>query len=237
MQYITIKEGVANLIDRGELTANKKLPTERALAEQFQTTRVTLREALTTLEAEGMIHREDRRGWFVSPPSMIYDPTSTNNFNVMASKCGFVPSSKLIQAKQVSASQEVAALLNVPVGTQVYRIDRLRMLDGRPVVVTFNYVIMENFPSLLEHDIESSLTDVYREQYQKPYAKTHFQIKTSSLLGETAQLLRASTGSPAMLVQRVNYCAKGVLLDCDIEFWRPHAIKIQSTASVLNDTE
>ncbi len=44
-----------------------QLPTVRALCELLGTTRVTLREALTLLEAEQFIYTRDRQGIFVSP--------------------------------------------------------------------------------------------------------------------------------------------------------------------------
>src|SRR5258708_4794035 len=44
-----------------------QLPTVRVLCESLKTTRVTLREALTLLEAEQIIYTKDRQGIFVSP--------------------------------------------------------------------------------------------------------------------------------------------------------------------------
>jgi DNA-binding LacI/PurR family transcriptional regulator len=44
-----------------------QLPTVRVLCESLATTRVTLREALTLLEAEQIIYTKDRQGIFVSP--------------------------------------------------------------------------------------------------------------------------------------------------------------------------
>lgn len=44
------------------------------LSERFATTRITLKEALAALEAEGKIYREERRGWFVASARFIYDP-------------------------------------------------------------------------------------------------------------------------------------------------------------------
>ncbi len=67
MQYVKIKDAIVEQIDAGMLMPRQKLPAERKLAESFDTTRVTLREALSLLEAEGKIYREDRRGWFISP--------------------------------------------------------------------------------------------------------------------------------------------------------------------------
>lgn len=52
----------------GALAPSTKLPAERRLSESFSTTRITLREALGQLESQGLIYREERRGWFVSPP-------------------------------------------------------------------------------------------------------------------------------------------------------------------------
>lgn len=84
MQYVKIKDTIVEQIDAGMLMPRQKLPAERKLAESFDTTRVTLREALSLLEAEGKIYREDRRGWFISPAPLRYDPTQTLNFTNMA---------------------------------------------------------------------------------------------------------------------------------------------------------
>lgn len=84
MQYVKIKDSIVEQIEAGMLSPRQKLPAERKLAESFDTTRVTLREALSLLEAEGRIYREDRRGWFISPEPLRYDPTQTLNFPNMA---------------------------------------------------------------------------------------------------------------------------------------------------------
>jgi DNA-binding LacI/PurR family transcriptional regulator len=50
-----------------EMGPGAQLPTVRALCERLGTTRVTLREALSLLEAEHIIYTKDRQGIFVSP--------------------------------------------------------------------------------------------------------------------------------------------------------------------------
>ena len=46
----------------------------------FGITRMTIRQALFQLEAEGLIYHLNRRGWFVSPPRLGYDPTANLSF-------------------------------------------------------------------------------------------------------------------------------------------------------------
>lgn len=47
-----------------------------------------------------------------------------------------------------------------------------------------------------------------------------------------AQALRATSGTPAMVVERINYNQHGELIDCDIEYWRHDAICIESLAEL-----
>lgn len=59
-----ICRALSEQIGHGLLPAGGKLPAERKLSELFATTRITLREALIQLESQGLIYREERRGWF-----------------------------------------------------------------------------------------------------------------------------------------------------------------------------
>jgi phosphonate utilization transcriptional regulator PhnR len=214
------------------LTPRQKLPAERKLAESFDTTRVTLREALSSLEAEGRIYREDRRGWFISPEPLRYDPTQTLNFTNMALSQNRQPKTELVAAKGMLATKEATRLLELQPFSDVYRVDRVRYLEDRPVVYVTNYIRPELFPNLLDYDLSKSLTDIYREHFGVVYQKIRYRVSTTSLLGETAQALRATSGSPAMVVERVNYNQNGDLIDCDIEYWRHDAISIESIAQL-----
>ncbi len=62
------------------------------------------------------------------------------------------------------------------------------------------------------------------------YQSIRYRISTSSLIGPMAQALRATSGTPAMVVERINYNQHGELIDCDIEYWRHDAITISSLA-------
>ncbi|KJZ13519.1 MAG: phosphonate utilization transcriptional regulator PhnR [Marinomonas sp.] len=235
MQYLKIMESINEQIEAGLLAPGSKFPAERKLAETFNTSRVTLREALSLLESDGKIFREDRRGWFVSPTALAYDPTNTDNFKTMAIKAKREPRSELLSAELLPCPRDAAKLLGVEAFTQVYKLERLRFLDNRPVAVTINYVIAEYFPELQEKDFIASLTHTYKEDYDILYSQTRYHIRTSSLQGEIAQALRATSGSPAMLVERVNHDQNGRLIDCDLEYWRHDAINIQSVATLIKE--
>ncbi|WP_036178667.1 UTRA domain-containing protein [Marinomonas sp. MED121] len=235
MQYLKIMESINEQIEAGLLTPGSKFPAERKLAEAFDTSRITLREALSLLESDGKVFREDRRGWFVSPSPLSYNPTNTDNFKTMALKAGREPRSELLSSQLIPCPRNAAKLLGVEAFTKVFKFERLRFLDERPVAVTINYVIAEYFPRLEEKNFIESLTHTYKEDYKVLYSQTRYHIRTSSLQGDIAQALRATSGSPAMLVERVNHDQNGRLIDCDLEYWRHDAINIQSVATLTQE--
>ncbi|WED23545.1 phosphonate utilization transcriptional regulator PhnR [Vibrio sp. JC009] len=233
MQYVKIKDAIVEQIESGMLIPGQKLPAERKLAEAFDTTRVTLREALSLLETEGRIYREDRRGWFISPEPLRYDPSLRQNFHNLALSQGRKPETKVISAKSILATREAAKLLDLPPFTDVYSLERVRFLEQRPVVYVRHYIRQTAFPGLLDHQLATSLTDIYREHYDISYQKTRYKVSVTSLTEDIAQLLHATSGTPAMLVERLNYNQDGALIDGNFEYWRHDAMCIESLAELM----
>ncbi|WP_341659820.1 phosphonate utilization transcriptional regulator PhnR [Vibrio sp.] len=232
MQYVRIKDLLVEQIDTGMLSPSQKLPSERKLAESFDTTRVTLREALSLLEAEGRIYREDRRGWFISPLPLRYDPTQNPSFSDIAHIQNRVPATELVTAKSMMANKQATHLLNLPPFSDVYHIERVHYLEKRPVVYVTHYINPKYFPNILDYDLTNSLTKIYRDHFGIFYKKSHYRISTSTLLGEVAQALRATSGTPAMVIERTNHNQDGDVIDSQIEYWRHDAIKIESIADL-----
>ncbi|WP_086350348.1 GntR family transcriptional regulator [Candidatus Enterococcus clewellii] len=63
--YKKIYGDLQQMIDSGTLAPESKLPTEMELSEKYQVSRITSKRALTELESEGYIYREQGRGSFV----------------------------------------------------------------------------------------------------------------------------------------------------------------------------
>lgn len=63
--YKIIYEDLRQMIESGKLAPESKIPTEMELSEKYQVSRITSKRALTELENEGYIYREQGRGSFV----------------------------------------------------------------------------------------------------------------------------------------------------------------------------
>ena len=213
-------------IEHGLLPAAGKLPAERKLSELFATTRITLREALGQLEAQGLIYREERRGWFVSPPRLAYNPLVRSHFHAMVAEQDRLPATEVLSARLVPASVEICALLELPAFSSVYQVRRARRIDGRLVLYVEHYLNPAYFPGILEFDLTRSLTDLYASEYGIRYGRVRFDMVPTALQAEAASTLRMAVGSPALRITRINRDQHKRVIDCDLVFWRHDAIHV-----------
>lgn len=210
----------------GLLLSGGQLPSERRLSELFATTRITLREALGQLESLGMIYREDRRGWFVSPPRLLYNPLVRSHFHAMVADQGRLPATEVLSARMLPASAEICTRLALPAMSGVIQIRRARRIDGRLVLYVEHYLNPSYFPGILGYDLTGSLTELYASEYGIHYGRVRFDMVPTALNPEAAATLRIAPGSPALRITRLNRDQHERIIDCDVEYWRHDAIHV-----------
>lgn len=221
-----IKTTLREQINNGIMGEGQKLPSERELSELFSTTRITIKDALISLETEGLIYREERRGWYVSPSRIHYNPLSRCHFHQMIADQRRTAQTELINVRSEMAIGEYAAALDISEITPIYVIERLRSIDGRGVLFVENVLKSSLFEGFLEENLAGSLTGIYRDKYGYETKRSRFEVIPTSAPAYVAKALNLAAGQPVMKICRVNYNQDGELMDCEFEYWRPNAIKI-----------
>lgn len=213
-------------IGSGQLGAGQQLPAERALSERFATTRITIKEALSSLEADGLIYRAERRGWFVAPPRLTYDPAIHTHFHQWIGEQQRTAETRVLAHGGQLASSELCHWMGLEPFTPLYEIRRQRLIDGRPVLHVSHHLLASRFPDIATAPLASSLTELYQQRYGIGQGGASLEITPSAARGAIARALNLAEGSAVLRLVRVNYDEKGALVDCDIEHWRLDAIRI-----------
>lgn len=228
-------EGLEQILRRdlaaGRLATTRRLPSERQMVEIYSTTRITLREALAHMEIDGLIFRENRRGWYATGPRLVYNPLQRSNFHLMASDQGRRATTELIEARTATAPENVCRLMDSPEGTHFWRVRRRRRIDDRLVLFVEHYLSRTVFPDILDHDLNRSLTAIYLEHYGIDYGSAYFEITPIALRGVPAAELRCSEGAYGLKITRINRDQTGRIIDCDLEYWRHDAISVRIEAA------
>lgn len=224
--HMHFRDHFASMIEAQTLAPGSKLPPERTLAEEFEISRVTVRQALIRMEAEGLIFREERRGWFVSPPRIRYDPTANTSFTESITKQGRVAGTTVLSKQQVAASQWISNPLRCSVGVPIFIISRLRSVDGRAVMVEQIHVKAERCPGLLDYPLDQSMTDLMLEKFGIIEHRTQISMRPTALSDQPAKALGASVGTPSLYLSRTILDQLKEVVEFDQEFWRHDAIDI-----------
>ena len=134
---VSVRDEITDRIDRGVLAAGTRLPSEPALASELGVSRATLREALRTLEGEGVVRRMWGSGTYVAQGSRVANSLDmnfgvTDAIRAAGMRAGIEHGRHWFEP----ASASEAAQLNLQPGQDVLVVERVRTADGKPVVLS-----------------------------------------------------------------------------------------------------
>jgi GntR family transcriptional regulator len=173
-KYYEVKERIEAMIHRGEFPVGSQLPSEPELAETFNVSRGTIRQALGELARDAIVARRSGSGTFV-----IRKPTKKAqlvSFRKQVRAAGMVPTTQVLAREQIMASEAEGRVCEAffieperAAETPVYRIDRLRCGDGRPLARQTIYLLAADFrPDLLEtEDLTESVFTIYTDHHRR----------------------------------------------------------------------
>jgi len=233
--YMRFRDHFTAMIEAGTLASGAKFPPERALAEDFSITRMTVRQALLRMEAEGLIFREDRRGWFVSPPRVHYDPTANTSFTESIAEQGRIAGTTVLSKQRIAASQWQSTHLGCAVGEPVFVISRLRTVDERAVLVEKIHINAERCPSLLDHQLDQSMTGLMAREFGIIEHRARINMRPTALSEVPAKALRVAVGTPGLFLSRIILDQFNEVVELDEEFWRHDAIDVCISATGRKD--
>lgn len=221
--YHQLKQHLLAEIKRQKLQPGDRLPGDHELCQIHDVSRTVVRQALSELEAEGVIKRSKGRGTFVAPPKTDKGMLGslTGLVEDVASRGGGVVRSQVFRQEVEPASSEVAAKLGLVAGAPVIVIDRLRFLDDEPVVFTTTYIAEALAPDLVHDDLrEDSLYRLLRAKYRANPVRAVRSIEAVLAQGVLAKRLGVDPGSPLLVLRNVSFDERDAPLEMFVSYHR-----------------
>jgi GntR family transcriptional regulator len=230
-----IEDWLAGQIATGALAPGDRLPTEHDLAGWFGVSRMTLRHALAELARRGLVTKTVGRhgGTVVAAAKLEQDLTTLAGFSEQLRRHGMVAGARVLAAAQIPASPAAAAVLAMPDGDPVLEVRRIRLADGRPMVLEHSLFPARLFPGMLNCRLDGSLYELLDEKFgQRPHrAKETFEPVIASV--REAEALEVEEGAPLMLVERTAYSRTGLPLEYARDLFRGDRTRVVIWTSEL----
>lgn len=204
--YHQLETELIELINKGELKENDKLPSERELCDQYNVSRTTARQAIGELERKEYVYKVHGKGTFVSPKVYKQQLLKFYSFTEEMKKLGKSPSSEILSFDLIRADNKIAEKLKVEENSQVYEILRLRIADDIPMMLEFTYLPEYRFIGLEEYMLkEKPMYDIFREKYNVSITKARESFKPILIAKSDAKILSVEDGTAAMRIERVTF--------------------------------
>lgn len=191
----------------------ERLPSERRLAEQYGVARMTIRGVLERLASQGLVHRAQGQGTFVSEPRVAQPATLTSFTEDMRAR-GRRPTSIVLAQEVVPAPKAVAVRLELAPRTPLVRIERVRRGDDQPVALERTHLPATRFPGLEDIDLTTaSLYGTLASVYDCELTTSEQRIAAISLSPAEAHLLHTDPHTPALRIERVTRDRDGTAVE------------------------
>ncbi|HEX3026101.1 MAG TPA: GntR family transcriptional regulator [Clostridia bacterium] len=201
--YRQLIDSIKHDITTGELKPGDQIPSEIELSEEYQVSRLTVRNAVSILAEEGLVEKVQGKGTYVhSQPqrSLDYALGTTK----IALNRGIRLSTKTLQAGYTRANQEQADFFNISPESKLVMIRRVRYLNGYPSILETLYFTPE-FELLMTEDLNQSLYSLLGDKYHIVPGKGHKCFEICFADRDESENLCVPAGTPLIL------CSDGIL--------------------------
>jgi len=225
--YSQLVSIVKRNISAGTLCTGDLLPSEAELCKTFDISRSTVRQAIGTLESEGLVVRKQGRGTFVAEPKVRRRTENVYSFTSEISSMGMTPSSTLIEFEIIDPTPDILKVLDMNGRDgKVYRFTRIRNVNGEPLILETSFYPCFIYPKLTRellktHSFYSLLYEVgiVPANAVDSYEAVMMNRKESELLG-------CKPGSCGFFVQRRTYTENGMCYEFTQSLMRSDRVKL-----------
>jgi GntR family transcriptional regulator len=202
--YFQIQRALMEKIRSGELGEGDPLASEEELSRTYQVSRMTARQALHGLKANGYAFSEKGRGTFVTRPKLEKNIMHLQGFTEDMRQRGMEASSRLLAQIVVAGDDDLREKLKLQSGDPVLRLRRLRLADGIPMAIEESNIPLGLFPGLERIDFETnSLYATLRENYRVSVGYADETIEAVLATRDDANLLTIPAKAGILSISRI----------------------------------
>lgn len=197
LKYVQVRDYLRELLSEAEPGA--AVPSERELVMQFGVARMTVRQAVDALVAEGLLERSPGRGTFVAEP--VLPASGVNGFTDEMKRRGLETDSVTLLARLEKAGGGIARALGLTEGDPVIHWRRVRRGDGTALCIEDTFLNEVMLPGFLQAAMPASLYATLDRRALRPtWAEDVFTAALAT--EEEAPLLGVEPGEPVLHISR-----------------------------------
>lgn len=196
-KYKVIANDLLDKIQTGFYQQNTIIPPETELADKYQVSRPTMRQAISLLVNQGYLERRRKRGTLVKRVKIEQEFTHLiESYSEEMSAKGIYPKTNLLYFNEEKATAEVSKNLQLPENAPVFKLVRLRYANDQPIVLVTTYVPEQRIPELVNYNFAQDSLYSTLEKYHLKVTRVIRKLEVMEAGETTANLLNIELNKP-----------------------------------------
>lgn len=230
--YVRIKDDILNAITNGTYTEGEIIPSETELAALYNVSRPTIRQAVQILVNEGYLEKRRRRGTVVCRPKVRQAfSLGIRSYEDEANTAGCTVETAVLVFKRAKANEEVASRLSISVHDDVFRLVRIRYVDGEPNVFSETYISCSRYPEIDGVDFKNNRLYDVLESTGRPVINAEYSLESVKADASAAAILGIDAGDPLLVLRTLGRNKQGEAAEYSISTYRGERTTFSFVAS------
>jgi GntR family transcriptional regulator len=207
--YKVIESDIKTKINQGELRSGDLVPSENELKDQYNVSRMTVRQALNNLVNDGYLYRHKGKGTFISQRKIEKNIHGVRSFTEEMAATGRKVSNKIISFEYIEASQEIADKLFLNEKDEVIFIERVRYGNDIPVLFEQLYIPAKLFKTITKENLSGSFYQYMEHELGMQISHCIQSIEAISADSKVSVALEVNKNVPTLLIVRNTFLSNG----------------------------
>lgn len=237
--YLQLARILEGRLKAGDFKPGGRFPGETQLCREYDLARSTVRETLRALEQHGLIRMVPNRGAFVSG-------AEANRWMLQVTQGFLEPEAHspdrairttVLRADYEPASDRIAAALGLTESREVFVLERVRQMDGKPAMHSTNWLPRDVGDLILGKPVlegRGSLNQTLRESNFSIFSARR-EVAAIAAPERTAKLLHLKKGAPILQIRSVSRDENGRAFDYYCSYVRSDVVAISVHAEARSD--
>lgn len=216
IKYYEIYKDLKAKIENETYGYQQLMPSEYTLIEEYSCSRNTIRRAIAELASKGYVQSIKGKGVII-----IYKPYKqseffldyTETFKESAIRNKKENKTVVVHFEELVIDEKISKKTSLPVGEEIYYIQRLRFIEGKPLILDHNYFLKSIAKDLTKEIAETSIYEYMENELKENIITTKRMITGKMATKLDEQFLDLNGYNCVIIVNNYTYNANGVMFE------------------------
>ena len=229
--YFQIESDLRKKIEAGVYKPGELLPSERKLVETFKVSRLTVREAVNRLVAQGIAKKVQGKGTYVTEHSPDHMVGPLNIISEVFLLKNYEIKTKVIESKKASPAKDICEKLKLDGSKdeQIFYLERVRYANSIPYAYIQSYLPYRYVENIETFDFtKATLYRTLEDYFRLELYEAYDVIEAAAVGKKSGKLLELKPGSPVLLNKRTAYLKSGTIIEYEKVLQRSDIFKYRN---------